>query len=275
MLKAGPAVERFLHIFSSLEVCRTLSDISIGEDIEATLYLLLDSSIGALVKGHQISSLLLSKTLVACCLLGFVTDAVTGLLVPLTLIFLLQTVWVFDGHIQWVVHKTVQLHGDGQFLNLVLSMNFCLSFSLFDECLFFRFIAEFSLDYVVVIAGPVLICTVGLLHSNIRLFFVIVVLEVSVCDDVVLAAWKGLHILASDSFWWIGRGTLIRSRKVMFLHRFIADNVPVDVCVLAWAEVPRLLLGVVRSLFEALQLILEVENIVRLLIAERSVLVLS
>ena len=32
----------------------------------------------------------------------------------------------------------------------------------------------------------------------------------------------------------------------------IADDIVVDNSVLAWAEVPRLLLGIIRSIFEAL-----------------------
>ena len=58
----------------------------------------------------------------------------------------------------------------------------------------------------------------------------------------------------------------------MFLHVLVGENVPVHICVLSGAEVPGLLLGVVRSALETLQLVLEVQNVVGLLVAQRSIL---
>ena len=55
----------------------------------------------------------------------------------------------------------------------------------------------------------------------------------------------------------------------------IADDVVVDNGVLAGAEVPRLLLGIVWSILEPLQLILKVEDVVSLLVTKSSVLILS
>ena len=67
-------------------------------------------------------------------------------------------------------------------------------------------------------------------------------------------------------FWLIRRRTFVGCCKVMVLHVLVREDVPVDVCVLSGAEVPRLLLRVVRTGFKALQLVLEVQNVVGLLV---------
>ena len=48
----------------------------------------------------------------------------------------------------------------------------------------------------------------------------------------------------------------------------VADDVVVRVVVLAWTEVPGLFLRVVGATLEALQLVVEVEDVVRLLVAK-------
>ena len=55
----------------------------------------------------------------------------------------------------------------------------------------------------------------------------------------------------------------------------VADDVVVDDGVLSGAEVPRLLLRVVRAAFEAFELVVEVEDVVGLFVTEGFVLVLS
>lgn len=231
------------------EIRSTLPEISIGEDVKPAFHLLLDSPVGALIEGHQIGALLFSQALLARSLLSFVTNAVTGLLVPLSLVLLLQTLRILDSHVQGVVHEAIQLYGDRQFLYFILSMRLGLDISRIDKGLFLALVAIFTLEYVIVVSGPVLLRGIGLLHLNVDGLFVVVVLEVPVRDNVVLTNAKLLNVLASDSFRSIGRGTFVRRCKVMFLHRLVADDIPVNVCILARAEVPRLLLGVVRPLF--------------------------
>ena len=58
----------------------------------------------------------------------------------------------------------------------------------------------------------------------------------------------------------------------MLLHVNVADDVVVDQSVLSWAEVPGLFLWIVRTVLEALQLVIEVENVVRLLVPESTIL---
>lgn len=193
--------------------------------------------------------MLFSKALLACSLLSLVPNAVTGLLVPLSLVLLLQTLRILDSHVQRIIHETIQLDRDWQFLNFILSMNFSLCISCTDKACFLYLVAEFTLEYVIVIFTPVLLGSIGLLHLNVGHLLGIVMLEVPVGDNAVLADGKLLNTLSSDSFWSIGRGTLVWCRKVMFLHLLVADDVPVNFCVFARPEVPRFLFGVVGPFF--------------------------
>ena len=59
---------------------------------------------------------------------------------------------------------------------------------------------------------------------------------------------------------------------MVLLHVDIADDVVVDHGVLTGAEVPWLLLGVVRTVLKALQLVVEVQNVVSLLVPESTIL---
>jgi len=182
-------------------------------------------------------------------LLSLVPNAVTGLLVPLSLVLLLQTLRILDSHVQRIVHETIQLDRDWQFLNFILSMSFSLCFSCVDKSCFLALVAEFTLEYVIVIFSPVLLGSICLLNLNVSHLLGLIMLEVPVGDNAVLADGKRLNILSSDSFWSIGRWTLVWCCKVMVLHRLVADDVPVNFCVFARSEVPRLFLGVVRPLF--------------------------
>ena len=53
----------------------------------------------------------------------------------------------------------------------------------------------------------------------------------------------------------------------MLSHIDVADDIVVDNCVFTRAEVPWFLLGVVRSVLETFQLVLEVEDVIGLLVA--------
>ena len=67
----------------------------------------------------------------------------------------------------------------------------------------------------------------------------------------------------------------LRRLEMVVLHVNVADDVVVHNRVFAWTEVPRLLLRVVGTVLETLQLVVEVKDVVGLLIAQGSVLVLS
>ena len=63
-----------------------------------------------------------------------------------------------------------------------------------------------------------------------------------------------------------GFGTFLRWLEMVLLHVNIADDVVVGNGVFSWTEVPRLILRVVRSCLESLQLVLEVQDVVSLLV---------
>ena len=62
---------------------------------------------------------------------------------------------------------------------------------------------------------------------------------------------------------------------MVVLHVVVTDDVIVDNRVLAGSKVPGLLLGIVWAVFQSLQLVVEVKDIVSLLITQGFVLVLS
>jgi len=62
---------------------------------------------------------------------------------------------------------------------------------------------------------------------------------------------------------------------VVLLHMNIANNVKVAVGVSLGTEVPRLGLGVIISFLKTLELIIEVKDVIRLLVPERIVFILS
>ena len=58
----------------------------------------------------------------------------------------------------------------------------------------------------------------------------------------------------------------------MLCHVSVADDVVVDLSVLSGAEVPGLFLGEVWSLLQPLHLVLEINNVERLLVSQSSIL---
>ena len=60
---------------------------------------------------------------------------------------------------------------------------------------------------------------------------------------------------------------------MVLFHRLIRKNVIVRLRILAWSEVPWLLFGVVLSIFKALELVIEVKNVIGLLVAESPIFV--
>ena len=63
------------------------------------------------------------------------------------------------------------------------------------------------------------------------------------------------------------------SVKVMIFERIVADDVVVDLGVAIWPEIPWLLFGIVRSVFQPSELVLEVQYVKGLFVAQGSVLV--
>ena len=151
-------------------------------------------------------------------------------------------------------------------------MDFGLSFSVFTELFLLVVVAELAFHQIKVVIFPVGLCSFVLLDGCVSLDLLIVVLKISVGNDIVVTNANLHHILSSLLLWRIWGRSLVRSSKVMIGHSFIAKNIPIHFSVLSGSEVPGLLLGVVRPVFQALQLVLEVEDVIGLLVPERTIL---
>lgn len=81
-------------------------------------------------------------------------------------------------------------------------------------------VAVLALQDVVVVAGPVLVRAVGLLHGHVRVLLLVVVLQVPVRDHVVFADAKLLDILASDPL----NDLTKRSTVTLFLARDLFEK---------------------------------------------------
>ena len=100
----------------------------------------------------------------------------------------------------------------------------------------------------------------------------VMVLQVTIRHYIVVSLSFNFDLLAADAFLCCGGGSLAWRLEMMLLHVDVADDVVVRQSVLARTEVPGLLLGVVGAVLQALQLVVEVKDVVGLLIAQRSVL---
>ena len=96
--------------------------------------------------------------------------------------------------------------------------------------------------------------------------------QVAIRHHIVVSLSFNFDGLASDAFLGCGGGTLARRLEVMILHVDVADDVVVCQSVLARTEIPGLFLRVVRAVLQALQLVVEVQDVVGLLVAQCSVL---
>ena len=79
-------------------------------------------------------------------------------------------------------------------------------------------------------------------------------------------------ILSSTYHRRVGNWTILWSSKVMLGHVDVTDDVVVDLSVLAWTEVPRLLFRVIGSILESLHLVLEIQNVVGLFVSQSTIL---
>ena len=149
--------------------------------------------------------------------------------------------------------------------------------------LLFIVVAVLHLNRVKLIIFPVLLGSFGSLDVIVGLFLQVVELQVAVGHDVEFPQLALLGSLAclflftksDQSQTYFGRvraRSLVRLSKVMVSQGFVRNQVVVSANILAWSEVPRLLFRVVISVFKTFKLVLEVQNVVRLLISELSVL---
>ena len=130
-------------------------------------------------------------------------------------------------------------------------------------------------DRVILASLPVCLGCFGTIYLVIHFHLLIVVLKVTVRHHVVVSLRSYFNRLASEPI-LLGRlWALLRRLEMMVFHIDVADDIVVHNCVLTWSEVPGLLLRVVRAVLKTLQFVLKVQDVVSLLVAKSSVLVLS
>jgi len=234
--------------------------------------LLLNAPVRHLPKCHFCGTLLLSQTFISGGLLHFKTDLITSFFVPLALVLLFQAFWGLNFHTDGVVHESFHLHGERKLLDLIqtVDLGFCISVST--ELRFLIIVTEFAFHQVEVVVLPVGFGSLVLLDGCVGYHLFIVVLKISVGYDIVVTDADLHYILTSLFLWCIWRRAFVRSSEVMICHSLVTENIPIHFGVLSRSEVPGLLLGVVRPVFQTLQIVLKVENIVGLFVPERAIL---
>lgn len=165
------------------------------------------------------------------------------------------------------------LYCQRQFLNLVLAMYLCLLLAFFCKSGFFLCIVVLASHVVIVMRFPKRNRCFCPLNVFVRLLLEIVQFQVTVTHNVVLTKTISFASLASSALWIVHIRAFLRCCKVMLLHVDVAYDVIIRTCVLAGAEVPLFLLGVVWPLFQAFHLAFEINNVVSLLVSKGAVLI--
>ena len=119
---------------------------------------------------------------------------------------------------------------------------------------------------------PESLCCFKSLYVNVCFLFLVVVLEVSVVDHVVFSHGRKINLFTSHDLRRVGRWSLVWGLEMVFSHADVAHDVVVHLSVFARAEIPRLLFREIRSVLEPHHFVFEVDDVVRLLIAQGSVL---
>ena len=164
------------------------------------------------------------------------------------------------------------LNGDRELFDLILAMYLCFGCSIFFELLFFLLVDVGDGDGVILTGLPEGFSCLGTMDLVVHLHLLIVVLKITVCHHIVVSLQWVLNSLSTDSLLHSWLRALLGGLEVMVFLIDVANDVIVHNGVLARAEVPRLLLGVVFAVLKALQLVVEVHNIVGLLVTECTVL---
>lgn len=271
-LNSRPAGLGFLNVFGSVEFGQPSSQLSICHYVESAFVLLLNAPVRHLPKCHLCGTLLLGQTFISGGLLHFKTDLITSFFVPLALVFLLQAFWGLNLHTDGVVHESFHLNSEWKLLDLIQTVDLGLCLSVRTELSFLIIVAEFAFHQVVVVVLPVGFGSLVLLDGCVSSHLFIVVLKIPVGYDIVVTDADLHHILTSLFLWCIWRRAFVRSSEVMIGHGLVTENIPIHFGVLSRSEVPGLLLGVVRPVFQTLQLVLEVEDVIGLFVSERAIL---
>lgn len=137
---------------------------------------------------------------------------------------------------------------------------------LLDEFFFLLGIVEATQEWVEVVILPILVGGLGPLDLLICLQLILVILEVPASDDVIISEPSGSHFLHFLFLLLLGNRSLLWCSIMMLCQRHIRQDVVLSICLGALAEVPGLLLGVIRAILEPLEFVLKVDDIVGLLV---------
>ena len=149
-------------------------------------------------------------------------------------------------------------------------MRFLLRFKdyycLLDEFFFLLGIVEAAQEGIEVVVLPILVGSLSPLDLLICLQLILMILEIPASDDVIISEPSGCHFLHFLFLLLLGNRSLIWCSIVMLCQRHIRQDVVLSIGLGALAEVPGLLLGVIRAILESLEFVLKVDNIVGLLV---------
>lgn len=151
-------------------------------------------------------------------------------------------------------------------------MHKCFLSSRFLELFFFVFVKILGINEVIIMSIPICLCGFESLYIDISLFFLVVMFNISVRDDVVFSHGWQIDLFTSYNFRRIRRRSLVWSLEVMLSHIDVTYYVEIHQCVLAWPEVPRLLLRIIGPAFKTHHLVLKIHNVVCLFISKCSIL---
>ena len=152
----------------------------------ASLKLLAVSLTRDLINREIAKSILLCQALFARRLLKVVSHFISGFLVLFTQVPLIKALFILNLHIDRIVYQTFILHCNGQFLDLVLTMNPRLLFPLLDEVLLLLFIIEVTIDWIKIVRFPIPLCRLSLTNLFISRQLLVMMLQILIRDNVVI-----------------------------------------------------------------------------------------
>jgi len=157
-----------------MELCEATLKTTVGQDVKASVFLLLDSLVRDTAKAKSLLTIVLGKSLFPGGDLGVISDLIPLFFVLLALITLLQTVFILNIVVDRVVHQAVILNFGGELLDFVFAVVLRLFISLLNEILLLFLVVVLSLDGVVLIQSPERFGSLRSLHIIIRLHLQVV-----------------------------------------------------------------------------------------------------
>lgn len=150
-------------------------------------------------------------------------------------------------------------------------MNLSFLLSVMDVLFLFFRIVVLADHVIVIVVFPESNCCFRTLDVLVCALFQVVVLQVAVGNNVVISKTSGRTCFDIFTFSFLKLfarfGSFVRRREMVVFHVDVADDVIVCICILSWPEIPRFFLRIVWSLFEASQLILEIQYVVCLFVS--------